>query len=407
MLLRSAHIRHYKSLEDVKVEFTTPITVIVGPNGAGKSNLVDCLRFVRDSVVDGMDRAVQQRQGISRIRQTQEEAMPHDVSVRLEFLQEIQNHPAAASHSFAIRPLPDSGYTIVNEEARWNVGLTSLDSIVAPGGPASPASTVLNELGFIRDESGAIRLTHDFDFDSSGLKAHRADRLALAQVTPDEELGESLAKFESDWMFWSTAPDALRQKSFEQAGTRPSEDGSNWVSVVHRLSQSADGAQALAQINECLRVILPNYRGIKVERSHSQLIPIFNFDDGGTVKSFDADQVSDGTLRAFGILLALYQRPPVSLLVIEEPEQSLHPGALGILVEAMREVSELMQIVVTTHSPQLVDHFKPEELRVATMQNGRTRITPIAKTQIRAVKQRLMSLAEFMQAEGLLPDDES
>jgi predicted ATPase len=75
-----------------------------------------------------------------------------------------------------------------------------------------------------------------------------------------------------------------------------------------------------------------------------------------------------------------------------------------VLVEAIREASELTQIILTTHSPYLVDLFKPEEIRVVTMQDGHTRITPIAKNQINAVKQRLMSLAEFMQAEGLQPD---
>jgi predicted ATPase len=403
MHLRSAHIQHYKSLDEVTVEFATPITVIVGPNGAGKSNFVDCLRFVRDAVVDGLDRAVQRRQGISRIREAVAGDMPHHISVRLEFLQDLLDlPPMAARHAFTLKSLADGNYVVANEEALWNIASTSLEEILNPGASTSPV--IPRQLGFTRDSSGAILLTHDFDFDSSGLRAPRTDRLALALVTPEDELGTSLANFESDWMFWSLAPDALRKESFEQAGTRLNEDGSNWASVVQALARSPEGASALEQINECLRVILPTYRDIKVSRVGSRLIPLFNFEDGHTTRSFDADQVSDGTLQAFGILLALYLQPPASLMVIEEPEQSMHPGALAVLVEAMREVSELTQIIVTTHSPQLIDHFKPEEIRVATMQDGRTRITPIAKTQIKAVKQRLMSLADFMQAEGLQPD---
>jgi predicted ATPase len=196
-------------------------------------------------------------------------------------------------------------------------------------------------------------------------------------VTVDGELGEPLARFEADWAFWSLRPDVLRQASFVQAGTRLNEDGSNWAWVVHGLANTTDGAQVLERINECLRAILPNYQDIEVRRVESRLIPLFNFRVGNTTKAFDANQVSDGTLRAFGILLALYHQqlpPPAGLLVFEEPEQALHPGALAVLVEAMREASELTQIIVTTHSPQLVDLFKPEEIRVATMQDGHTHI---------------------------------
>lgn len=405
MHLRSAHIRHYKSLEDVTVAFATPITVIVGPNGAGKSNLVDCLRFVRDAVTAGLDQAVQRRGGIGRIRDAMAEKSLHDVSIRLEFLQELQPDVAAAArHGFALKSLGDGNYVITSEEARWNIPRTSLHKIFPSVDPSNAPSVDAEPSGFDRDVFGTIQMMDDHEDDPPSWKAPRSDRLALGMVTVDGELGEPLIHFETNWSFWSLYPDVLRQASFEQAGTRLNEDGSNWASVVHALAQSAEGAQVLERINECLRVILPNYQDIKVERLGTQLIPLFNFKDGNATKSFDAHQVSDGTLRVFGILLALYQQPSAGLLVIEEPEQSLHPGALAMLVESMREAAELTQIIVTTHSPQMIDHLKPEEIRVATMQDGHTRIASIAKNQVEAVKQGLMSLGEFMQAEGLQPD---
>ncbi len=69
--------------------------------------------------------------------------------------------------------------------------------------------------------------------------------------------------------------------------------------------------------------------------------------------------MSDGTLRAVGILVALFQyhggASEVPLVGIEEPDAALHPGAAGVLLDALREASVRTQVVVTSHSPDLLD----------------------------------------------------
>ena len=92
------------------------------------------------------------------------------------------------------------------------------------------------------------------------------------------------------------------------------------------------------------------------------------------------------------------------MLVIEEPEQAVHPGVLGVLADAFREAAERTQIIVTTHSPHFIDHFEPEQVRVVTLDDGRTKVSKVKKTQLEAVKLRLMSMQDFMLAEGLLPE---
>ena len=139
----------------------------------------------------------------------------------------------------------------------------------------------------------------------------------------------------------------------------------------------------------------------------SYLVPKFRFGDAtdkASQREFDPPQLSDGTLRIYGLLLSLYQMPAPPLLVIEEPEQTVHPGVLAMLAEAFKEVSDNTQIIITTHSPQLVEHFAPEHIRVATMVNGETKIFPIKNSQRIAVQQGLIGLGEFMAAEGLYPE---
>ena len=71
---------------------------------------------------------------------------------------------------------------------------------------------------------------------------------------------------------------------------------------------------------------------------------------------------------------------------------------------AFKEVSENTQIIITTHSPQLIEHFAPENIRVVTMKDGLTNIASIKKSQQEAVRDGLMGLGEFMAAEGLQPE---
>lgn len=392
MYLRSAHIRHYKSLEDVTVEFSTPITVIVGPNGAGKSNLADCLKFVRDAVVDGVEHAVTQRDGIGRIRQYSR-SKPFKIGFQLRFLDDWDlPDREPSSYGFEIKPLKGGNYAIESEGASYSDPEDTDHRI-------SIATNSEGELSAVATDSSGHR-EHIF---SGGLLSNGDElniRLFSALVGKAVPFIPAIAA----WRFSAPHPNVLKKLSGVDRDRSLADDGANWASVLMSLPKASEGRAALERINDAMRAVAPSYQEVTVSAVGSYLVPQFRFEAGGQTVTFDPPQLSDGTLRVFGILLALYQQPPASLLVIEEPEQSVHPGALAVLVESMREVSEVTQIIVTTHSPQLVDLFKPEEIRVATMQDGCTHITPIAKNQIKAVKQRLMSLSEFMQAEGLQPD---
>ena len=103
--------------------------------------------------------------------------------------------------------------------------------------------------------------------------------------------------------------------------------------------------------------------------------------------------MSDGTLRALGLLAAVYQRAAPSVLVIEEPEATIHPGALGAVLDLLRHASRHMQVIVTTHSPEVLDAdwLQDEHLRIVTWQEGATRILPLAGGTQEALREHLMT----------------
>jgi len=129
-------------------------------------------------------------------------------------------------------------------------------------------------------------------------------------------------------------------------------------------------------------------------------------------RRFYATNMSDGTLRAFGSLVAVTQlangRSSVSLVGIEEPETALHPAAASALMDALREAAERTQIVVTTHSPELIDQvdLTREALLVVVSEHGTTKIAPIDKASREALQRHLSTPGELLRWDQLEPDRE-
>jgi predicted ATPase len=122
---------------------------------------------------------------------------------------------------------------------------------------------------------------------------------------------------------------------------------------------------------------------------------------------FDSWEMSDGTMRALGLLVAMFQslRPgsPVRLIGVEEPETGLHPFAVGVLLGALREASTRTQILVTSHSPELLDdkYISDDELLAVVAERGETRLGPIDEAGRSAIKDRLYTAGELLRINQL------
>jgi predicted ATPase len=128
---------------------------------------------------------------------------------------------------------------------------------------------------------------------------------------------------------------------------------------------------------------------------------------------FLASSMSDGTLRGFGILLAIFQamangkgtRAPL-LIGLEEPEMALHPAAASILLAALREAVKDVQILVTSHSPDLLDNpdIDTESLLAVENDAGLTRIGAIDNAGREMLRNKLFTAGELLRQNQLAPD---
>jgi predicted ATPase len=120
---------------------------------------------------------------------------------------------------------------------------------------------------------------------------------------------------------------------------------------------------------------------------------------------FEAFLMSDGTLRLLGILLALEQKSRLELLGIEEPEATIHPAALTTLFEAIAAASSRTQVVVTTHSPDVLNLVPILNIRCLRLVRGQTTISPAPPVALDAAMEGLMMPGDLMRANILEPDE--
>lgn len=111
--------------------------------------------------------------------------------------------------------------------------------------------------------------------------------------------------------------------------------------------------------------------------------------------------MSDGTLRAFGILLSTLQTSQPTLLVIEEPEIAIHLGALRTLVDILRQQSAYSQVLITTHSADIVDAVDIDSLRVVWSDKGESHISRVAAHSKEPVRNGLITPGELLRSDLL------
>jgi predicted ATPase len=173
---------------------------------------------------------------------------------------------------------------------------------------------------------------------------------------------------------------------------------------------NAQSPGRLRRVIEYLRQINPSVVDVEAVSVDANFNLRFDLQRAAGVREeFSAYNISDGTLRALAVLVALFQnsdRYPLTLVGLEEPEAGLHPAAAGVLFDALLEGSGLEQVIVTSHSPDLLDREDIPEasLKAVGICDGQTIIGEIDEPGKGALKERLYTVGELMRMDQLRPE---
>jgi predicted ATPase len=377
IFLQRVILNNYKSIGSCDVKLSA-LTYLVGANGSGKSNFLDALHLVRDALSSSLDNAMNERGGLGAVRR-RSNGHPTHFSIDLQF---VLPSGEECRYVFAVGALSSGGYEVRKE--RCSIG----------GKGKGP---------FFSLEKGKLLETSEETF-----PAVTPDRLALVSAS-------GLAAFRpvfdalTAMGFYNLNPKVIRELQKPQDGRLLKPAGENIASVIGHLTRT--NPSAIAIIEEYLHAVVPMVHGVEREAVGPMESLVFQQDMAGAEHRwrFPAQNMSDGTLRALGILTALFQGNSdysPSLIGIEEPETALHPGASAALREALERASEHTQIIVTSHSPDLLDDMEiiAEQLLVVASDAGVTRIVPLGKGARDAMREHLCSAGELLRLDQLQPE---
>jgi predicted ATPase len=391
--LTRVRLRHYRSIAGADVRVGR-LLLLVGPNGSGKSNFLDALRLVSEGLQTSLDQALRARGGVGEVRRRSTGHPTHAV-IELDF----QGAGFTGEYGFEIAAAKGGGYRISREWClvRPHPGASS-------GAAHPPLEPPFETVGF-RVENGQV--VEPADAVMPPASDQRLYLVAAAGLGPFRLVFDGLAGIS----VFSLNPDAMRMPQTPDAGDFLRRDGSNVASVLHRLEhRHGRGPDDVRRIADYLQRIVPGMHGVsRADLGNWETLEFTQEVPGARHPwRFQAQSVSDGTLRALGVLVALFAGTGSTLspVGIEEPESALHPAAAGVLMDALRDASERRQVLVTSHSPDLLDRhdIAPSELCAVRSVGGETRIGPLDAAGALALRERLYTPGELLRTDQLLPE---
>ena len=374
-MITQVQVRNYRSLAQVVVNLES-LTILVGPNGAGKSNCVDALRFVSDALNTTLELALKQRGGINAVRRRSKGHPTHfGVRVKMKW-----DNGRGAVYAFQVSALPQGDFAVKREMGKiWG-------SVFMPPHQFSVENGVLTT-------------------NVHGLRPKiEKDRLALTVLSAAEEL-RPLYDLLTQMRFYSLVPDKIRELQEPDPGQALKRDGSNAAAVLREIEKKSPGDYE--RLCRLLAKVVPGTNSAAYLSLGSKETLRFRQDVGDANPwSFEALNMSDGTLRVLGVLLAVYQTPTPPFIAIEEPESTVHPAAAGVLVDIFAEACSRSQILITTHSPDILDSkdLTDGQIRAVEYQHGATTISTLGTVSREAIRKRLYSAGELLRLGELEPD---
>jgi predicted ATPase len=396
-------VQRYRSLYDVEVDFT-PLTALVGPNGAGKSNVIDALSFLGLALNRGIEEAINAKGGPDRFRFRGKRQDSHAIAVRVsvrvsvqilqtprpglqDYLQRAAEQGVSApilhvEYGFGVSPLGRNGlsdFTVAHESIEIGVEGNSrrrpLLAIKRSGQEVIPKPSkdgaldpdLWNELVFpYSDESFAGQ---------------------IVETLPDNQLLVGRLSFFNPVVAWLTSalgrlqpfsiiPIIGRSPGVPTSVGQIDTFGANLPSEV--TAMQTHFPDRWARVMERMREIEPRFSRIEASLTGERRLTL-DFVEDDRVPTWRASEVSDGTIRMLAMLAALYD-PRFPIVPVEEPENSLNAWSVRSLVNACQEVVERYekQVVLTSHSPALINFLAPEDIRVVWRdERGRTNVKPL------------------------------
>jgi predicted ATPase len=402
-MIRRIHVQRYKSLRDVDVALQ-PLSVLFGPNAAGKSNFIDALQLLsriagsrslkeafeppyRGKPMEsfsfdetGME-GLMKKDSVSFQIEADIELSPAVIAAVNKEILETKRGPSEANGSDSRKPVsfihhPNLRYRIeIGISPRSGVLHVADEYLVALGGDGKPR---LRPTAFLElNKDGRIHLrmegqSHPTYFD------RYLDHAIVSRphYAPHYPHLTALKKELESWFFYYFEP---RERMRAPTGVKEvrhiglmGEELAAFLNTLHNLDP-----RQFEAVEKALHSLIPSITGIRTEVNKVGEVELSLME--GAV-AMPARVLSEGTLRALGLLALSGVKEPPAVIGFEEPENGVHPRRIRDIAKILESRAESgdTQLIVTTHSPILPDHIADESLFVCRKTSSGTLIEPFS-----------------------------
>jgi predicted ATPase len=340
--LDSITVKGFKSLASIESLPLRAINVIVGPNGAGKSNFIGVFSFLHAIREGHLQEYVIKAGGADKVLHFGAK-VTQKIEIGISFQENVNEYRIELSPTATDQLYPSAEFV-----SFWNK-----DRYPRPYEQALPARGL--EAGISDPRSQKI---------AEYVRAH-LDRWRLYHFHDTS----------------STSPMKLTGDINDNRYLRP--DGSNLAAFLYFLRQKHEASYAL--IRRSVQRVAPFFDDFQLAPQQLNDSKIrLEWRHRNSESFFDAASLSDGTLR-FVALATLFLQPEQyrpSVILVDEPELGLHPYAISMLASLVKQSSQKTQVIVSTQSPLLLDHFQPEDVLVADRVQSTTVLTRLQPTNL-------------------------
>lgn len=341
--IESLHVENYRALRKVELDRLTGMTVLLGPNGSGKSTIFDVFNFLSECFQFGLRHAWDRR---GRARELKSRGAEGPIVFDLKY-RETPGTPIITYH-LAIEE-GSKGPEVVEEWLQWRRGKHG-----------QPFRFLAFRRGAGQAVSGELP---DAEDERKETTLRSPDLIAvntLGQLAEHPRVA-ALREFITDWYVSYLSIDQTRSQPEAGPQERLSKSGDNLPNVIQYLKEQHP--ERLEEIFAVLRQRIP-----RLERVEADPMPdgrlLLQIKDAPFEQPVLSKFASDGTMKMLAYLTLLYDPEPPRFIGIEEPENFLHPRLLPELAEECRAAAERSQLLITSHSPFLLNAMRADEVRV-------------------------------------------
>jgi len=348
-------LKGYRSLVDVSLPLHS-LAVMIGPNSSGKTALLEVFLLLKSGAQAKLAKALEQHGGLDAVL-SKVPGAPDCLGIGLTVDVESERSREPMYYRFELAPR-GVGYAISLERLEWQLDPTA----------DTPHCYIDAQYDNVRyndpDDPGFARTFQKLD-----------EELALTHVPRiygPVDLQDALSKIQLYSSLDISHRSVIRLPQSLTPALRPGPNGDNLYSALYNLRTLHQNVYT--RIEDALQVGFPGFLRLEfpVVGAGQVTLAWYQEDIEGPLYP---NQLSEGTLRFLWLTAVLLSPDPSPVTLIDEPEVSLHPELIKLLAGLLQDASARSQIIVATHSPDLVRWLQPQEVLVLDKLEGRTQFT--------------------------------